>query len=151
MFGKFDFGLTPDEGRQAAAGRGLQAITRRGCAGQFERVDGSRKTFDLERTQWAHFDETFHLAQSLRGHRDSSSSGEGFHTRGEMGGLAEGGIVDVEIVGQRADHHFTGVDADANLQRRRLNQFAVLVAIAAQFRLHRQRRITCAQGVIFVR
>jgi hypothetical protein len=47
---------------------------------------------------------------------DRAGVGVPLQTRGEVGGVADGGVVHAQVVADLADHHRTGVQANAQSQ-----------------------------------
>jgi hypothetical protein len=66
-----------------------------------------------------------------------------------MRGLANGGIVHVQVITNGPHHHLAGVQADAHVQLQAVGP-AHLFSVAAERGLHRQGRVTGPHGVIFV-
>jgi hypothetical protein len=62
--------------------------------------------------------------------------GELFHPRRQMGGLAHGAVVHMEIIANRPHHDFAGVEPDAGLHLQAVGA-ADFLSVAAKRGLHR--------------
>ena len=88
-------------------------------------------------------------AQGRRGQPDAPRGGELLHARGQVRGLAHRRVVHVQIVADGPHHHFSGVEADAQLHLQALGA-AHLLGIAPHGGLHRQGGVTGPQRVILM-
>ena len=95
---------------------------------------------DLDATQ--RLAEDVALDESMRrlGHQDRSRLRLGLHARGDMGGIADRGVVHAQIIADAADHDRTGVDPDTQSELRAVLALE-LRAIAADGLLNGQRRL----------
>jgi hypothetical protein len=105
--------------------------------------------FDRKRSQSVDLHEALNQSEGRCGQPDTTTSGELLHARCQMGRLADGGIVRVQVVPDGADHDFTRIEPDANLYLQTVRA-AYLLSIASHRHLHSQASITGPQGVILV-
>jgi hypothetical protein len=138
-----------DEAREPPPRRGLE--TGAGGAGphQLEHLDRLAEPLDRHRAERGDLDEALGQVQRLGGEPDAAGRRELLHARGQVRGLAHGGVVHAEIAADRAHHDLSGVDADADLHLHALRA-AKLIRVAPHDVLHPERGIARAHGVIFM-
>src|SRR5262252_3249024 len=88
--------------REAAAGRCVEAGRRGAYSGDFKHLERLGETLHRHGPQGAHRHEALDEVQGSWGHDDGPREGELLHARGEMGGLADGGVVHAQITADRA-------------------------------------------------
>ncbi len=87
--------------------------------------------------------------QRVGGDPDATRRGELFHPGGQMRGLADRGVVHVQVAADGAHDHLAGVQADAH-SRLDAEVPARILGVAAHRRLQIERGVARAHGVILV-
>jgi len=95
-------------------------------------------------------DKTFGEPKRICGKAHCPGRGQLFHAGGQIGGLADGGILHVQIVTYRGDDNFAGIQADPELDFYTVRA-THLVAISTIRGLHCERCVTSTNGMILVR
>ena len=144
-----ELGLPPDKVCQATGDCGLQASAHPTRPDQLEHLHRLRQPLDRHRSQGVDLHQAFDQPQRRHCQPNAPRRGQLLHARRQVGGLAHGGVVHVQVVADRADHHLAGVepDPDAHLQAVGATD---LLGIVPQGGLHRQSGVTGAQGVILM-
>ena len=101
-----------DEGREAPAGRCLEARARRTDAHQIERLDRLRQALHRHLPQRPQVDEAFGEACGRRGQPDRSGARQLLHPARQMDGRADRVVVHAEVVADRADQDLARMQAD---------------------------------------
>ena len=101
-----------DEGREAAAGRCLEARARRTDAHQIERLDRLRQALHRHLPQRPQVDEAFGEAGGRRGQPDGARARQLLHPAREMDRRADRVVVHAEVVADRADQDLARVQPD---------------------------------------
>jgi hypothetical protein len=141
--------LPPDEARQASGHRGLETPTDGGRPDKFEDFDRCRQPLDWHRSQRLHLDEALGELERLRRQENAPGRGELFHAGRQVRGLADGGVVHMEIVPDRPHHDLPAVEAHAHLHRDPV-RVTHLLAVAAHGVLHRQSRVAGPHRMILM-
>ena len=74
-----------------------------------------RQPLDRHRAERLHLDVPFRQAEGVGGQERRARAGELLHAGGQVGGLADGRVVHVEVARDRAHHHLAGVEAHPGL------------------------------------
>jgi hypothetical protein len=108
------FGVAASQGRQPPRLGDCHRRIDAACPGNLKGGHGLALALDLERSAGTHIEEAPH--QSLGGFADEHRAWfrQRLKPRGEVRGVADRRVVGLEIAADRADHHWTGVDADAH-------------------------------------
>ncbi len=141
--------LAADEAGEAAGGRGLEARAHRGGPGQLVDLERRREPLDGQRAQRLDLHVPLGERQRLRREQDRPRHGHLLHAGGHVGGLADGGVVHVQIAADGAHDDLAGVQADADLDGDALRA-ADLLGVALDRLLHPQRGIAGADRVVLV-
>ena len=141
--------VSPDEPCEAAHSGGLETRAGQPGTGQFEYFDRLAEALHRHRAEAPRPYEPF--GQPERAHRDQDGAGYGhlLHPRGEMGALADGGVVHVEVRADGPDDDLTRVQTDADGDGQAsgaLDPFR----IPLHRLLHPKRRIARAYRVVLV-
>jgi hypothetical protein len=128
----------------------LKARARRTDPGQLVDLDGLAATFDRHRAKGPHGDEAFDQAERRRGDQHRAGARGLFHARREMRRLTDRRVVRLQIVADRADDDFAGVESDADLHRHAVRAPRLLGVPIDRF-LHLEPGIAGADGVVLVR
>ena len=129
---------------------GLQTPADRTGPDQLKDLHGLWQPPDGKPPQGVDLHESLDQPEGRRRQPDTPRGRELLHTRGQMRGLADGGIVHVQVVANRPHHDFPRVEPDAHLHLQTVGA-AHLLRIAPHRRLHGQASVTGPHGVIFVR
>ena len=129
---------------------GLQAPADRTGPRQLKDLHGLGQPPDGKLSQGVDLHEALGQPEGRGSQPDTPRGRELLHTRGQMRGLADGGIVHMQVVANRPHHDFPGVEPDAHLHLQTVGA-AHLLGIAPHRRLHGQASVTGPHGVIFVR
>jgi hypothetical protein len=140
----------PDERREPARCRRLQARADRGRRDELVDLDRRRQPLERNRAQRLGLQVTLGQTQAVAGDQDRARCRKLLQPRCEMRGLADCGVVHAQIVPDRADHDFARVESGADLDRNALG-LADLVRELRDRLLHPQRRVARPDGVVFVR
>ena len=107
--------LTPDKAGEPARRSGLQAPPERTGPDQLKHLHRLCQPLDRHRPQGRDLDQPFGQPQRRCGQANAARRGQLLHARRQVRGLANRRVVHVQIVANGAHHHFTGVEADADL------------------------------------
>ena len=129
---------------------GLQTPADRTGPDQLKDLHGLWQPPDGKPPQGVDLHESLDQPEGRRRQPDTPRGRELLHTRGQMRGLADGGIVHMQVVANRPHHDFPRVEPDAHLHLQTVGA-AHLLRIAPHRRLHGQASVTGPHGVIFVR
>jgi hypothetical protein len=103
----------------------------------------------LYSTQGLDFDESLDLPQSSGCQQDRAGTCKLLHSGRQMRCMAQGGIVNIEIITDGTHHDFAGVQTNSNLQAEFIRLPAIFT-IPPHFLLHGQGCIAGTHGVILV-
>ena len=95
-----------DEAGQAAAGGGLQAAARGAGAGHLVDVDRIGEPLHRERAERLHGKVAFRQPERVRRRQHRAGLRHLLHARGQVGGLADHGVVHVQIVADARNDDF---------------------------------------------
>jgi hypothetical protein len=98
------------------AATGLEAGFRRTSAHQLAYVDRIAQPFDVDRADRLDFYVALRQPQGVSRHQNRTHGGHLFHACCEMGRLADGGVVHMEIAPDRPDDDFARIQAHPNLR-----------------------------------
>ena len=135
--------------RQTFRGASIDAVTSRALSRHLEYVDGLRFARERLRAEVAHVEERRDEATGRLGDHDGSRRGERLKTRGKMGRVADGRVLDAQVVADAAEDDEAGVDADAHPEID-LHGLAELFATARRASLDRETR-PCTAGAAHLR
>jgi hypothetical protein len=142
--------LPSHEAGEPARRRGLQTPAHRTGPDQLKDLHGLWQPPDGKPPQGVDLHESLDQPEGRRRQPDTPRGRELLHPRRQMRGLADGGIVHMQVVANRPHHDFPGVEPDAQLHLQTVGT-AYLLSIAPHCRLHGQASVTGPHGVIFVR
>jgi len=142
-------GVPPHEGREPARRRAFEPRAHGARAGDFIDLDRLAQPLDLDGSERLDGDVALGEAQRFGGDHDRSGGGQLFHARGQMGGLAHGGVVHAEIAPDGAHDHIARVHTDPDLDGDPLLP-ADAVRVLPDGLLHPERGIAGAHGVVLV-
>jgi hypothetical protein len=108
-------GVAADEAREAPARRGLEAGAGGTSPHQLEHLDRLGEPLDRHRAERDDLDEALDQPQRLGGEPDAAGRRELLHARGQVRGLAHGGVVHPQIAADRAHHDAAGIQTHADL------------------------------------
>jgi hypothetical protein len=94
---------------------GLQTPPDRTGPDQLKDLDGLRQPLDRKLPQSIDLDQPFGESEGRGRQPNTAWGGELFHTRRQVGGLAHGGVVHMQIIANRPHHHFARVEAHTDL------------------------------------
>jgi hypothetical protein len=140
-------GRAADEPGEAPGRRGLQAGARGAGADDLVDLDWLGETLHGHGAQRLDLDEAFGQTRCVGGHQDGAGHGHLLHAGGEVGGLADGGVVHAQIAADRAHHDLARVQADADLERDPGPALDVL-GVAPHRLLHPEGGAAGAHGVV---
>ena len=103
------FRVASYEAGQAADYRCLQAAAYGTGADEFKDLHRVGQAFDGHWSQGRDAHQALHQAQRGRAQADAAGGGELLHARRQVGGLAHGGVVHMQIVANGADDDFAGL------------------------------------------
>jgi hypothetical protein len=112
-----EFRLPPDKARQSPGGSRLQTSANGARLDQLEHVDGFRQPLDRYWPQGIDPHQPFHQPQGSGAQQDAPRRGKLFHARRQVGGLANGRVVHVQVVANTPHHHLAGVEPHPDLHR----------------------------------
>ena len=142
-------GVPPDEARQAArGGRGQPGAAGSG-PDQLVDLDRGVQTLHGHRPQRHDLDIPLREPQRVGGEEASPACRELFHPGRQVRGLADRGVVHVEIAADGPDHDLARVQPDADLERDAVGA-THLLGIPAHGGLHVERGIARPHGVVLV-
>jgi len=110
--------VPPDEAGQTACGARLKAGASRDDAGQFVDRCGRLEPLHGHGAERLHLDMSFGQPQGVAGDQDGPGLGHLLHPGGKVGGLADRGVVHVQVVANGADDDLAGIEPHANLHGR---------------------------------
>ena len=144
-----DLGVTAHEAAESTRRRRLKARPR--GAGARDLVDLHRLAppLDGDRPQRADLHVALREMPHVGGDEDGARGRELLHPRRQVNGLADGGVVHVEVVRDGAHDHLARVEADADVQRDAVSG-PDLLGVAADRVLHPERGIARAHRVVLV-
>ncbi len=136
--------LTADEPAERARAR-LQPCARAARADQLPDGDGLGEALHAHESERLGVEEAFGQPVRLDRHEDRVRRRRLLHARRQVGGFADGRVVEMQIAADRADEHLAGIEPDTDRQRR---PAAAALAEPAHGVLHRERRVACAHRVV---
>jgi hypothetical protein len=142
-------GVAADERRQSAPGGRLQAGPRRTRPRHLVDLHRVGQPLHRHEAERLHLDVALGQRQRLGRDHDRARISDLLHPRGQVGRLADGRVVHVEITADGAHNDFPGVQPDADLDHRRVRA-SHLLRIRLHGLLHPECRVAGAHGVIFV-
>ena len=145
-----EFRLPPHKGGQPSRRKRLQVRAGRAGAHQLAHLHGLGQPLDGHRTQGGDLHPPLRQPQGVGRQPNAPGGRQLFHTGRQVRGLANGGVVHVEIVANGPHHHLPRVQADADLHLQPMPA-AHLRAVAADGLLHGQRGIAGPYGMVFMR
>ena len=111
---RFQLGLPPHKGRESPGDRGLYAPPHGRDAHQLTDRHGLGQTFHGHRPQRSDLDKALDQAQRLGRQPDAARRRQLLHAGRQVGGLADRRVVHVQVVANRAHHHLSRVEPDAD-------------------------------------
>ena len=102
-----DLVLAPDEAAEPAGTGRLQAGLRELRAEEFEDLDRAAQAFDVDLFDRSDLDVALQQPLRIAGDHDATRRRQLLHTGRQVGRLANGRIVHVEVVADRADQHLS--------------------------------------------
>ena len=111
-----ELALPPDKARQPLRSPRLEALAHRRGPYQLKHLHWLGQSFHGYGAQGVDLHQALHQPQGRSGQADRPRCGQLFHARRQVRGLADRRVVHVEIVTNGSDHHFPGIEADANAQ-----------------------------------
>ena len=112
---RLELRLPPHEARERPRGEGLEACPRGPSIHQLKDLQRLSQPPDGRRTERFDLDHLLDEPESLHRQEDAPRRGQLFHAGRQMRGLADGGVVHVEIVADGPHHDLSRVEADADL------------------------------------
>ena len=143
-------GVPPDEPCESAPHGDLESRARRADAGELVDLDALAAAFHRHRTKGPHRHEPFDQVERRRPDQHGARARELLHPRGEMRRLTDCRVVHAQVIADRADHDFAGVEPDPDLHGHAVRA-PRLLGVSIDGFLHAERGITGADGVVFVR
>ena len=110
-----DLDVPTHEGREPARGGGLQSRAHGADPSQRVDLDGARQALHRHGSERRHLHKALDEREGLGGQERGAGIGELLHARGEVGSLADGGVVHVQVAADGAHDHFARVEPDADL------------------------------------
>ena len=141
--------VAADEARQTAADGGLEPRPRRAEPRDLVDLDGVDHALDRDRAERFHGDHALDESQRRRGQEDAAGHGELLHAGGQMRGLADGGVVHVQIAPDRPHDDLARVEPHADLHVHAVGAPRVL-GVSLHRVLHAKRRIARADRMVLV-
>jgi hypothetical protein len=142
-------GVAADEARQPTPGGRLQASPRRTCPRHLVDVHVLRKALHGHGPKRLHADVPFDQREGGRRAQNGAGHGHLLHPGGEVGALADGGVIHVEVAADGTHDDLARVHADADGNGHphgTLDSFGVSLHAL----LHPQRRVARAHRVVLV-
>jgi hypothetical protein len=129
----------PYETAQPPGSGGLEPSSRLASGDYLEDINGSVETLHGHSAEWPDLHEALGQAQGLSRDADGARRGELLHPCGQVRRLADRRVIHAEVAANRAHHHRTGVEPDANLD---LDSLLApnLFCVATNGRLHGEGR-----------
>ena len=144
------FSIASDKASESARGCRLQTRAGGSNSRNFVNLHRLAHPLHLNRTERLHLHKTFGQLQCVVSDHDGSRRRHLLHTRSQMHGLTDRGVVHLQVVADRTDHYFSGIQTHSDLNRHTLCP-PHSVSIALHRLLHSERRIAGTHRVIFVR
>jgi len=144
------FALSPDEAGETASGPGVQARAARPRPDQVVHVDRRVHPLHAHRPERLDLDVPLDEPQRVGGEEAAATGRQLLHPGGQVGGLAHGGVIHVEVGADGAHDDLARVEPDADLDGDAVGA-AGLFGIASDGGLHIEGGITRPDGVILVR
>ena len=141
--------VAPDEAGEAPGGGRLQPRAHGAGADDLENLERSVQAFDRPLPQGLHHDVAFRQIQRLGRDEDRPRHGHLLQARRQVGGLADGRVVHVQVAADGADDHLAGVHADPDVQRHARGPVDLLGVSFDRF-LHSQCGVARPHGVVLV-
>jgi hypothetical protein len=141
--------VAPDEAGEAPGGGRLQPRAHGPGTDDLEDLDRGVQALDRSLPQGLHHNVAFRQIQRLGRDEDRPRHGHLLQARRQVGRLADGRVVHVEVAPDGADDHVAGVRADSDVQRHARGSVYLLGVPFHRF-LHPQRGVTRPYGVILV-
>jgi hypothetical protein len=129
---------------------GLQAAADGTGSNQLKDFHRFGQSPDRKLPQGIDLDQPFGESERSGSQPNTTWRGELFHTRRQMRGLADSGIIHMQAAVNRPHHDFPRVEPDARQHLQAMGA-AHLFRVAAERGLHRQGGITGPHGVVFMR
>src|SRR3972149_4507075 len=107
--------LPPHEAGEAPGGGGLEAGAGGGGPEELEDLHGVGQALDRDGPQGGDLNEALRKPEGLARQADAPGGRELFHPSRQVGGLADGGVVHVQVAADGPDHDLAGVEADPDL------------------------------------
>ena len=145
-----EFRLPPHKGGQPPRRKRLQARAGRASAHQLAHLHGRGQPLDGHRAQGGDLHPPLRQPQGVGRQPNAPGGRQLFHAGRQVRGLADGGVVHVQVVANGPHHDLPGVEADADLHLDPMRA-AHLFAVAADGLLHGQCRIAGPHGMVFMR
>ena len=142
--------LAPNETGQPASRRRVEPRTQGPGPRQLEDLDRCLEALHGHRPQRLHLDVALGKPQGVGGEEAFAPSCELLHPGCQVRGLANGGVVHVQIAADGADHDLARVEPDTNLKRDALGA-TCLFGIPANGGLHVEGGVARPDGVILLR
>jgi len=141
--------LPAHEAGEAPGGGGLEAGAGGGGPEELEDLHGVGQALDRDGPQGGDLDEALGQPEGLGRQADASGGRELFHAGRQVRGLADGGVVHVQVAADGPDHHLAGVEAHPDLDLDAVGA-ADLLGVAANGPLHGQGGVAGPDGVVLV-
>ncbi len=141
--------VTADEPREPAPRGCLQAGPRRARSRHLVDFHGVGEPFHRHGAERLYRNEPFHQLQGRRRQEDAPRARELLHTRRQMGCLAHGRVVHVEIAANGAHDDLARVEPDPDLHVHAV-RMARVFSVALHRLLHPERSVAGADSVILV-
>jgi hypothetical protein len=142
-------GIPPDKSGQAATGGCLQARTRRTCSRHLVDLDGVGEPLYWHGAERLHGNVTFHQLQGPRRQENGTWARQLLHSRCEVRGLSDGGVVRAQVVADGAHDHLARIESNSDLSIHAMRS-AHVIGVAIDRILHLQGRITSAHRVVLM-
>ncbi len=144
-----DLGVATHKGREPARGGGLEPRAHGADPGELVDLDGAGQALHGHGPERGHLHEALGERQGLRGQERRARIGELLHARGEVGSLADRGVVHVQVGADRTHDDLARIEAHANADPDAvLGPYAL--RISRDRLLHPQRRVARADRVVLV-
>src|SRR5262249_61428254 len=109
-----DLAVASDEPSKSTGGRSVESLTK-GCdTGQLISCDRDRESFEREISKKLDLDQVFNFTESHTSHQVGIWRGHFLHPGCQMCGRTDRGIIDIQIVGDRANHHLPLVQSHSD-------------------------------------
>jgi hypothetical protein len=147
---ELDFRVPAHEPRQTT-GRGcVEPATHGAGTTELEDLDRGRQALHGHGAAGRHLHEALGECQRLRSEQDGPWPGHLLHARGQVGRLADGRIVHVEIRADRADDYLARIQPYADLDRDTVRSEDA-IGVSLDGLLHTQRSVAGANRVVLMR